>query len=123
MKRFSRFLTLIVLVMAGFSACYLFSIYDIRGAWNVNVVQGGVTTTSIMVCSGSKDTGTLTFTLEGDNYTGTYTVQSKKVTISIQGDTASEWALLEGDFTSKDDMSGNWSNADGDSGTWTGVRR
>ncbi len=121
MKRFQSLLLLILLVLFGSSACELFKVYDIRGAWDMTLVADGETTEIIIVFSGAKDTGTLSFSFDGDQYTGTYTVQSKKVTISIIGEDGT--TLLEGDFTSVDDMSGTLTGTDDITGTWTAERR
>jgi hypothetical protein len=95
--------------------------YDITGAWTINFTGGGAITRTVTF-SGTKDSGTWTmasFNIIAGNstpadltqravvsqFTGTYTVDGKNVTMT-QNNIAN--VTISGTFSDKDTMSGTW---------------
>jgi hypothetical protein len=90
--------------------------YDITGSW-VFVFTGPATYTYQATFTGTKDSGTYLFPAT-PMISGTYTVSDKAVTMAVTADTA---IVFTGSFTSKDAMSGNWTQ-DAFHYTWTATR-
>jgi hypothetical protein len=95
--------------------------YDIVGSWNVSYTfTAGYSGSGsgIFVFSGTKASGSL---VDPYGYSGTYTVDGKKVSWTISGyDPGFTWT---GQFSSKDAMSGSLAlPAEGVTGTWTATR-
>jgi hypothetical protein len=106
----------VVAVAAVLFLVVLKTSYDIIGSWDF-VFTGSTSETHIITFSGTKTSGTWLFE-DATWFTGKFTVDGKKIVMSINGNPA---AQISGQFTGKDAMNGTW--VDGSkSWSWTATR-
>jgi len=124
MKYRSNLAVLAALLLLGVAACELIQAYDINGSWEMNIILGDDRYKFTITFSGTKTAGSCSFTYDGNNYAGLYTVESKRVvTIQFSGEEAALNLNLDGVFDNSDSMSGTWtSDLTNDTGTWSATR-
>jgi hypothetical protein len=94
--------------------------YDVTGSW-VFVFTGPYTVTHQCDFAGTKKSGTWVWPHASPSINhGTYTVDKKNITLLVDP-TAGWTATISGTFTSKDAMSGTWTQA-GLTWNWTATR-
>ena len=116
----------IVLISAGIVAVaailflvVLKSDYNIVGTWLITISYDNddYEYDSISVFSGDKKSGTLS---DNHNGTGTYSVENKDVTFSLLWPNGNS-STFSGQFTSKNRMTGTFSEKAGWTGTWVAI--
>ncbi len=115
-------LILIGVGVLGVTAAVLFLVvlktkYDITGTWNFVFTVGSTSATLKFTFTGTKDSGSY-ITAENPMFTGSYTVDKKNVSMTINGDPTIQFS---GQFTEKDKMTGTYIQGSSNL-TWTATR-
>ena len=107
----------VVAVVAVLFLVVLKTDYDITGSWDFVFTVGSTSATLKFTFTGTKDSGSY-MTAENPMFTGSYTVDKKNVSMTINNDPTIQFS---GQFTEKDKMTGIYIQ-DSSNLTWTATR-
>ena len=121
---------LMILVVVALFMTMMFSTgckkkFDINGVWIITlnyVTPWSDTYSGTIVCTGSKTSGSVTYTIATwDIAIGTYSVNGKNVTLSVTW-LNSNTSTFSGTSTDDNAISGNISETGGATGNWSATR-
>lgn len=99
--------------------------YNIVGSWTLEAIVENEAKSGTLTFVGEKDSGTCTISIEGEFYSGVYSVLKEDVDFSFKFEGVTV-IVIEGKFENKDKMSGtgtyDWGSDPG-TFTWSAVRK